>query len=155
MFIVAWNELYWVSSVRAAVLHLMKRNVFFWVNKRSKTSWTVFPGTARLTLWSTSGSSGRRRSPDSDFYLLWINDTKALHSNTNTPSLQEIQTTCQNARKLQENWEYLKQNFVAVFFFSFLFATFLKKRLFISVSVSHFSSVDKSSSSVEAGVSDS
>ena len=34
-----------------------------------------------------------------------------------TPALQENQTTCQSDRKLQENWEYLKQNFDAVLSF--------------------------------------
>lgn len=93
----------------------------------------------RLTRTSTSRGSTTQRP---------------LHSNTNTRSLQEIETTRQNVRKLQENWEYLKPNFDAVFssFFFFFFATWVFFKMCL------FSSVDKkkkSSSSVEAGVSDS
>lgn len=76
----------------------------------------------RLTRTSTSRGSTTQRP---------------LHSNTNTRSLQEIETTRQNVRKLQENWEYLKPNFDAVFssFFFFFFATwvFFKMCLFSSV----------------------
>lgn len=78
-------------------------NLIFW----------VCAGTARRTLWSTLGSSERWRSPDSDFYLLRIDDTKALHSNTHTRSLQEI-GTLHSLRKTGN----IQQNFDAVGFFS-------------------------------------
>lgn len=115
-------------------------NLIFW----------VCAGTARRTLWSTLGSSERWRSPDSDFYLLRIDDTKALHSNTHTRSLQEI-GTLHSLRKTGN----IQQNFDAVGFFSHFKKTknFLYLFQVSLVNIFFFFSVNKSSSAVEAGVS--